>query len=48
LGWRPRLRLEQAIEWTVDWYRAFYEAASPSPRAMAERQILAYMEAVPS
>ncbi|MDJ0942195.1 MAG: CDP-glucose 4,6-dehydratase [Kiloniellales bacterium] len=22
LGWRPRLRLEQAIDWTVAWYRA--------------------------
>ena len=46
LGWRPRLRLEQAVEWTVDWYRAFYDA-SPSPRAVTERQILAYMEAAP-
>jgi CDP-glucose 4,6-dehydratase len=45
LGWRPRLRLAQALEWTVDWYRAFYEGSSLSPRAMTERQIHAYMQA---
>jgi len=45
LGWRPRLRLAQALEWTVDWYRAFYEGSSLSPRAMTERQIRAYMQA---
>ena len=22
LGWRPRLELGQALEWTIDWYRA--------------------------
>jgi CDP-glucose 4,6-dehydratase len=44
LGWRPRLHLAQAVEWTVDWYRVFYESSSPSPREMTERQIRAYME----
>ncbi len=24
LGFRPRLTLDEALEWTVDWYRAFY------------------------
>jgi CDP-glucose 4,6-dehydratase len=23
LGWRPKLRLEQAIEWIVDWHQRF-------------------------
>ncbi len=23
-GWRPALSLEEAIAWTVDWYKAFY------------------------
>jgi CDP-glucose 4,6-dehydratase len=23
LGWAPRLKLEEALEWTVDWYKAF-------------------------
>ncbi len=31
LGWRPRLDLEQALAWTVDWYRA-----SQSGRDMRE------------
>jgi CDP-glucose 4,6-dehydratase len=44
LGWRPLIQLPQAVEWTVDWYRAFYERSSTSPRAITERQILAYME----
>jgi CDP-glucose 4,6-dehydratase len=25
LGWRPRLRLEQAIEWIVEWQKCFLE-----------------------
>lgn len=25
LGWRPRLRTENALEWTIDWYRAWKE-----------------------
>jgi len=45
LGWRQRLHLAQTLEWTVDWYRAFYEGSSLSPRAMTEHQIRAYMQA---
>ena len=26
LGWRPLLSLEDTLQWTVDWYRAFAEA----------------------
>ena len=48
LGWRPRLHLAQAVAWTVDWYRAFYEGSSTSPREITERQIRAYMETSPS
>lgn len=25
LGWNPRLDIDQTIQWTVDWYKAFYE-----------------------
>jgi CDP-glucose 4,6-dehydratase len=25
LGWRPRLEIESALEWTVSWYRAWHE-----------------------
>jgi CDP-glucose 4,6-dehydratase len=24
LGWEPRLNIESALEWTLDWYRAWY------------------------
>jgi CDP-glucose 4,6-dehydratase len=27
LGWEPRLRLEEALGWTVEWYRAFESGA---------------------
>jgi CDP-glucose 4,6-dehydratase len=25
LGWEPRLKIETALEWTVEWYRAWHE-----------------------
>jgi len=25
LGWEPKLKLETALEWTIDWYRAWHE-----------------------
>ena len=25
LGWRPKLELTKAVEWTVEWYRAYFE-----------------------
>ncbi|HEX3986510.1 MAG TPA: CDP-glucose 4,6-dehydratase [Acidobacteriaceae bacterium] len=28
LGWQPRLDIESALEWTVDWYRACLEQAA--------------------
>lgn len=24
LGWRPLLKLDQALQWSVDWYRSYY------------------------
>ena len=45
LGWRPRLRLEHALEWTVEWYQNFYESPASSPRELTERQIQAYIQA---
>jgi CDP-glucose 4,6-dehydratase len=24
LGWEPRLNIERGLEWTIDWYRAWY------------------------
>lgn len=43
LAWSPRLRLNQALQWTVEWYRTYYERTSESPREITERQIQAYM-----
>jgi CDP-glucose 4,6-dehydratase len=45
LAWRPRLRLDQALEWTVEWYRKFYEGSAVSPREVTESQVQAYMQA---
>jgi CDP-glucose 4,6-dehydratase len=40
LGWTPRLPLEQALAWTVEWYRR-HHAGEPA-RALTEAQIAAY------
>jgi CDP-glucose 4,6-dehydratase len=45
LGWEPKLRLNQAIDWTVKWYRSFYER-SQQARAITEDQIREYMKAL--
>jgi len=42
LGWKPALRLEQALEWSVEWYRAYYEQPQ-SARNLTEKQIESYM-----
>jgi CDP-glucose 4,6-dehydratase len=40
LGWAPRLSLEQALDWTIDWYRR--GAAGESTAALVDAQIAAY------
>lgn len=42
LGWRPRLPFDQAIGWTVDWWRAL--SSGQPARAICARQIAAYGE----
>ncbi len=42
LGWRPRLGVERALEWLVEWYRA--HDAGLDVRAVAEAQIHRYSE----
>jgi CDP-glucose 4,6-dehydratase len=27
LGWRPRLGIDRALEWTLDWYRSWQQGA---------------------
>ena len=40
LGWKPRLDLEQAIEWTVEWYCAWRDGADM--RRVSESQLERY------
>ncbi len=40
LGWQPRMNLEQALVWTVDWYRSFQRG--DDVRALTEQQISNY------
>jgi CDP-glucose 4,6-dehydratase len=42
LGWRPRLRLATALEWTVEWYKK--QARGEDARALTLAQIERYME----
>lgn len=44
LGWKPVLELEQALRWTVDWYRSFYENPQSAATETAE-QIRDYAKA---
>lgn len=44
LGWSPRLSLKQAVRWTMDWYRLFYEEGPDAARIAADRQITSYFE----
>jgi CDP-glucose 4,6-dehydratase len=40
LGWKPRMNIDQALSWTVDWYRCFQRGEDV--RAMTEQQISNY------
>jgi CDP-glucose 4,6-dehydratase len=40
LGWQPRLRIEPALEWTLDWYRAWERG--DSMQQVTQAQIAAY------
>jgi CDP-glucose 4,6-dehydratase len=40
LGWLPALRLPQALDWIIEWYREFMEG--PDMRKASESEILRY------
>jgi CDP-glucose 4,6-dehydratase len=40
LGWRPRLSFDEAVAWTVEWYRGF--AAGDGARPLVDSQIERY------
>jgi CDP-glucose 4,6-dehydratase len=46
LGWAPRLGIEGAIDWTVEWYRA--SADGKDPAALTLDQIARYEERPPA
>lgn len=45
LNWRPRLRLAQALDWLIDWYKAYQEGADM--QRVTIEQIVEY-ESLPS
>ena len=45
LGWQPRLRVDQALAWTVEWYKAWCERKDM--RAFSLQQISTYAEMRP-
>jgi CDP-glucose 4,6-dehydratase len=42
LGWRPQLAFDEAVAWTADWYRAWWNGDDVV--AVTRRQIAAYAE----
>jgi CDP-glucose 4,6-dehydratase len=42
LGWRPLLSFDDAVTWTADWYRAFWNGEDVG--AVTRRQIDAFSE----
>ena len=46
LGWQPRLRIAQTIEWTIEWYRAWRDGADL--RRLSETQLDRYRGLVPA
>jgi CDP-glucose 4,6-dehydratase len=45
LGWRPRLSVERALEWVVEWYHGYRDGADL--HALTEAQIARYSEIAP-
>lgn len=43
LGWRPRLDIAQALQWTIEWYKD-HHAQSAGARRVIEQQIARYQE----
>jgi len=46
LGWRPRLAIRTALEWTVDWYKS--QSQGRDARMLTIAQIERYMELMPA
>ena len=46
LGWRPRLDVDAALHWTIDWYRRV--SGGENPRQLTCEQILQYVTPEPT
>ena len=44
LNWDPNLDIDDALEWTVEWYRQYPDATKGRMRKITEKQIVAYMD----
>ena len=44
LGWRPLLELPQALEWSVQWYRAFYRGEDVKALSLSHLDSIETME----
>lgn len=44
LGWRPLLELPQALEWSVEWYRAFYRGVDVRTLSLSHLDRIETME----
>lgn len=45
LGWTPRLSLDEAVNWTMKWYRDFHLDGTGAARNTTARQIETYLSA---
>ncbi len=45
LGWTPRLSLDEAVNWTMKWYRDFHLDGAGAARNTTARQIETYLSA---
>jgi CDP-glucose 4,6-dehydratase len=43
LAWRPRLGVHDALTWTAQWYKQFYEEPAEA-RVVTEDQIRSFMD----
>jgi CDP-glucose 4,6-dehydratase len=49
LGWRPRLDLDTAVAWTVDWYKAAHRGADAAElRSLSQAQCRDHLERRPA
>jgi CDP-glucose 4,6-dehydratase len=44
LGWKPLLSLDQALDWTVSWYKAFYAGVSMREYSLEHLEHIARLE----